>query len=154
MNIRFENLDQLMNFILNTANWQDWEVIKLHMSNVTGLSIVVNTKINDPSGKLDYQQLKKLKSVITTFVQENSNISIMVDLKLRLSKDIKDIIDPQNEYANFFVGFFGTEQNSLVTISQVERKLGAAIQPLEAWTNYVNTRYNEWVIATNFNNNN
>lgn len=153
MNIRFENLNQLMSFLFNTQDWQEWEVIKLHMSNVIGLSIIVNTKINDPAGKIDYQQLNKLKSVINSFLVENSNVSIMIDLKLKASKELKAIIDPQNEYSNFFVDFFGTEQNSLITVTQVERKLGVSIQPIELWNSFINTRYNEWLIDTNYNNN-
>ena len=119
-NFNFESLDDLMDFLLNTKDFNDWEAIICRLSATNGMEININTKISDTSGMRSYTQLKKLKNMINTFYMQNSYLSINLEIKLKFPNVLRKTIDSQNNYDAFYIDFYSDQLTSFFTLSFVE----------------------------------
>jgi hypothetical protein len=67
VNLSFDNIDDLINFLMDTKEFNDWETAIFRMSCTNGVELNINTKINDTFGVKDYVELKKLKTMLQNF---------------------------------------------------------------------------------------
>lgn len=150
MNTKFNSASDLIDFLIDTLEWVDWEVIKLQMASSSGVSLVLNTKINDPSGKREFQSLRKLKIIIQSFMIENQGVNVSIDIKLRLPREFKIRFDDNNEYTDFFIDFFLAGQLIMVSTSQVERSLSSSVVPINNWESFVQLKADRWKAQHNY----
>lgn len=150
MNTTFKDSADVVKFLLDTDNWQDWEVVKLQASSNNGVSLTVNTRINDPAGIKNYQSLRKLRSTISSFMTENAGISIFMDIKMKLPDESKILFDVNSEYSNFFIDFFSGGSLFMVSTSQVELSKNASLIPAQTWEHFVQILVDKWKSSHNY----
>lgn len=150
MNTKFNSVNDVIQFLVDVQDWVDWEVIKLQMSSGSGVSLVLNTRINDPSGQRDFQSLRKLKIIIQSFMLENQGVSVSVDIKLRLPREMKIKFDDNNEYTDFFIDFFSANQLIMVSSSQVEKSLSSSTIPIGLWEAFIQLKADKWKALHNY----
>jgi hypothetical protein len=144
-NFNFESLDDLMDFLLNTKDFNDWEAIICRLSATNGMEININTKISDTSGMRSYTQLKKLKNMINTFYMQNSYLSINLEIKLKFPNVLRKTIDSQNNYDAFYIDFYSDQLTSFFTLSFVENSKKLEDQPVKSWITFITNLYNIWL---------
>ena len=144
-NFNFESLDDLMDFLLNTKDFNDWEAIICRLSATNGMEININTKISDTSGIRSYTQLKKLKNMINTFYMQNSYLSINLEIKLKFPNVLRKTIDSQNNYDAFYIDFYSDQLTSFFTLSFVENSKKLEDQPVKSWITFITNLYNIWL---------
>jgi len=144
-NFNFDNIRDLIDFLVNTKEFNDWETIILRMSATNGMEMNINTKINDTSGIRVHTQLKKLKNMLNSFYTQNSYLSMNIEVKLKFPNTLRRIIDPNNNYEAFHIDFYSDQITSFFTLSFVETGKTLEDGPVKSWVTYITNLYNVWL---------
>jgi len=144
-NFNFENIEQLLDFLLNTKEFNDWETIIFRISATNGMEMNINTKINDTSGIRSYTQLKKIKNMLNTFYMQNSYLSINLEVKLKFPHTLQRTIDPYSNYEAFYIDFYSDQITTFFTLSFVEKTKKFEEDPVKSWVTYITNLYTTWL---------
>lgn len=143
-NISFDNIDKLLNFLLNTSEFNDWETVIFRLSATNGMELNMNTKISDPSGTKRYIEIKKLKTLLNQFYEQNSYINVNLEIKLKFPDSLQKAMDPTSSYSKFYVDFYSDDITSFVHITFVENSKVLSVDPIQNWVTYIMNLYNVW----------
>lgn len=144
-NFNFNNLKDLIDFLINTKEFNDWETVIFRMSATNGMEMNINTQINDTSGIRSYTQLKKLKNMLNSFYTQNSYLSINFEVKLKFPNTLRKTIDPNNNYEAFYIDFYSDQILSFFTLSFVENGKILEDAPVKSWVTFITNIYNVWL---------
>jgi hypothetical protein len=144
-NFNFNNLKDLIDFLTNTKEFNDWETVIFRMSATNGMEMNINTQINDTSGIRSYTQLKKLKNMLNSFYTQNSYLSINFEVKLKFPNTLRKTIDPNNNYEAFYIDFYSDQILSFFTLSFVENGKILEDAPVKSWVTFITNIYNVWL---------
>lgn len=144
-NFNFDNLEDLIGFLANTKEFNDWETVIFRMSSTNGMEMNINTKINDTSGIRSYTQLKKLKNMLNGFYNQNSYLSMNVEVKLKFPNTLRKTIDPNDSYEAFYIDFYSDQITSFFTLSFVENGKILEDAPVKNWVTFITNLYNVWL---------
>lgn len=144
-NFNFDNLEDLINFLVNTKEFNDWETVIFRMSSTNGMEMNINTQINDTSGIRSHTQLKKLKNMLNGFYNQNSYLSMNVEVKLKFPNTLRKTIDPNNNYEAFYIDFYSDQITSFFTLSFVENGKILEDTPVKSWVTFITNLYNAWL---------
>lgn len=144
MNFTFKDHNDLIKFLFDIKEFEEWEVVRVQMISNLGANLTMNTKVSDASG-LDYQVLKKVKSIIQSFMNENFHLTLNIDIKLRMPKAAKELLDPSQEYKDLYIDFYSAGGTlTMLTVSELEKKLDASPDVVAAWRSYVTKIVEDW----------
>ena len=149
LTIYFDNIDNLITFLNDTKEFNEWEAIIFRISAVNGMELNINTQINDTLGIREFIEFKKLKPMLSNFLLQNSFLSINIEIKLRFPKILKQSIDPSNNYQAFYIDFFSDQISSTMAISFMENVKEINDKPAKAWITYITNLYDTWIIQKN-----
>ncbi|MNV67108.1 hypothetical protein D3C71_1598950 [compost metagenome] len=154
MNFSFGQPSQLIDFMLTAADsidtvsppnaFLDWEIISFYVEAANGLKINISTKIIDPIGINDYATWRKIKDIFQTFINGISIVGATIDIRMRLPKDLKLIMDPSGSYLDFNLSFFSKEDVIMISNTAIEAAIPTDYKPVEAWTDYISQLVDVW----------
>lgn len=145
MNFTLKDHNDLIKFLFDIKMFEDWEVVRVQISSNLGANLIMNTKVNDPSGLYDYQLLKRVKSIIQSFMNENYHLTLNIDIKLRMPKKEKMLMDTKQEYKDFFLDFYSAGGTlTMLTASQLEKNLTSSPEVISLWRNYIQQLVEKW----------
>lgn len=144
---KFNNTDDIMNFITNTPEFLEWEVMICRFSTSNGLNVDMNTKIVDPSGKSNFILLKVLLPTIQNFyntIITNNYSDLNIEIKISLPKVLKSNFDPNNEYYGFYVNAYSDNITIVAGSSHLEKTRNSGLDPINSWEIYYAQIYQTW----------
>lgn len=144
MNINFSNLDNLMDFLTNTKEFNSWETVICRISASNGVELNINTHINDTYGVRQYTEFKKLKLMISNFYSQNEYLSVNMEVKLKFPDSLKKSLDPNDVYEAFYIDFFSDAISNFIAITFVEKAKTLDDLPVKSWIIYITNLYNTW----------
>lgn len=150
MNFFLNSVNDVSELLMSTKEFEEWEVVRVQLTSNLGANLVLNTKVNDASGLFDYQQFKRVKSIVNSFLRENSHLSISLDIKLKMPKTMKIKIDEREEFRSFFVDFYSAGTLSMLTVSELEKTLEASPDIIANWRLYVQNIVSEFKILKGY----
>ena len=149
MNINFNRRDDLIDFLLETKEFNEWETIIFRISASNGMELNINTQINDPFGFREYTEFNKLKTMLNNFYSQNEHLSINLEIKFKFLDSLKTSIDPNNDFEAFHVSFFTDAMSNFCSISFIERNKQLNDKPIKSWFIYIINLYNDWEYKKN-----
>lgn len=144
-NINFNSLDDLLDFILNIKEFNEWETVIFRMATANGIEMNINTKINDATGARSFIQFKKLKNMLQAFYTQNSYSAINLEIKLKFPELLQYTIDSNNLYEAFYIDFYSDQLTSFFTLSFVEKTKDFDAGPVQSWIMFITNIYNYWI---------
>jgi hypothetical protein len=150
-NYKFDNNDQLIDFLFNAKNpgtpdsvFENWETTYISLKTATGLEMSMNTKIVDTGGNTEYMVWKKIKNMIKIFWEQNAPNGINADIRLQCPSNIKNNIDPKNGFSSFRLSLYSGSGVIMVASTAIENATPAPVDPLIAWNNMVGDIFAAW----------
>lgn len=154
-NYKFENNDQLIDFLFNakTLNqltqisefaFDNWETTNISLKTAAGLEMSMNTKIVDTGGNTEYMIWKKIKNMVKVFWDQNSGNGVNIDIRLQCPANIKNTLDPQNWFNSFRLSLYSGSGIIMATSTAIENITPAPIDPLTAWNSSIDDIFNNW----------
>lgn len=143
-NISFNTLEQLIKFLNDVKELNDWETVKFRISTSNGMELNVNTYINDPLGVREFIEFRQLKLMMNNFYEQNNYLSINLEIKIKLPNNLRKSMDPNGDFKAFYLDFYSNSISNMVIPSFVENTKEIKSDPIKNWTIYVNSLYDNW----------
>ena len=148
INIKFLNISDLMSFLNNTKEFQDWEVMTFRISATSSVELTMNTKINDPLGIRQYVDFKSIKDILNNYYTQNSYSTFNFEMRMRLPNNLRKNMDPTNKYSDFYISFYSDASLNYINLSFLENTIKRfEVAPMQSWTDYITDLYNKWYIV-------
>lgn len=145
----FENVEDLIDFLDTTKEFNEWEATIFRMTATNGMQINIDTRINDTLGYRQFIEFKKLKLMLKNFYTQNSYMNVNMEVKLKFPTALKKSFDPSDYYEAFYVDFYSNDVSTFVTISFLEKTKELQDVPIKAWAVYITNLYNAWLAKKN-----
>jgi hypothetical protein len=142
--IQFNDFEELLKFLNNIPNFQDWEVIDFDLKIKNGENILIDTQVNTGSPDRKYKKFSSIQNTINSFYDENYYKPIVFNMKLKLPNTLKSTIDNKNQYKEFYINLYSNTQISYVTISFLEKGKNLPKEPIKNWALYILNLYHDW----------
>lgn len=142
MNVKFNNLEELMNFIMNTKEFFEWEVCKLSI--FTSLNETLNIDINQKSILNSFVEFQNVKDQIKYFYDSNKHLSLIIDIKLKVPYYLKNSIDVNNECKDFYLDFYSEGNLNIMIPTFTEKNKIFNTDAAKNWVIYSLNIYQEW----------
>jgi hypothetical protein len=142
--IAFQDVDQLLNFINTTSDFESWETVICRVTAKNGMELNIKTDIKDNLGFRDFIELKRLKNLYNPFYTENAYLGVNLEFKLKFPNYLREVIDPSNYYEAMYVNFYSDDTASYLNISFLETSKVLDAQPIKSWGVYITNLYNAW----------
>lgn len=144
---KFDDTQDLINFLYSNTAIGTWEVQIARLSAINGMAVDLNTAVNNYQGLTTYLPLNNIKSLINNFLENNSYMSINVEIKLKYPDAQRHIMDLTDAYSAFWLNCFSdsTSNTALATISYLENNRELPVEPITSWAVYVHSLYNNFI---------
>jgi hypothetical protein len=143
-NDQFKNEKELLDFVLNNTEFDDWETTFILLKSNIGMEITASTRISDPSGLYEFVLWKDAKTLARNFTTIYTTSGAYIDIRLRAPKRVKDLIDKNNDFKQFSFSFYAERGNVVAQNTALERTLPAEVEPLDAWDTYALDLITKW----------
>ena len=145
----FKNLDQIIDFIQSTNDFDEWETMIFRLSANNGLSYNISTQINNSLGFRNFIEFRKLRTTLKQFYEANSFQTINFEIKLKFPDTLRKMIDKNNDFEALYLNLFCDAMNVYMDISFFESGIiigndALNSDPIQRWGLLVNNLYTRW----------
>lgn len=144
----FENTQDLYQFLCYHSVFGNWEAQIARLSAAGGMTMDLTTKKINYRGSTTYLTFNNLKSLITNFFNNNSYMSISLDIKLKYPDVQRHIMDIYDMYSAFWLNCYSNPSNSTAyaAISFLENTKELTVDPIASWATYIHSLYDDYQI--------
>ena len=155
---KFESIDAIMDFIMNTVDFLEWEVTICKFSTSNGLNIDMETKLINSTDNTKFIKFKVIYPTLQNFyetVKKNNYNDMNLHIKFRLPYTLKKTFDSKDEYYDFYLNVYCDTVNMLSVSTAYEKSRNSGLTPLSNWDTYFSQLYQNWnnIYVTNINQN-
>jgi len=147
LQFKFDTTKDLVDFLLNTPEFAEWELLICRFSCSNGLNINMNTSIIDTSNKASHIKLKLALPTIENFyktITDSSLSELNIEVKLQLPITLKSNFDPDDEYNGFYLSTYSDGVTIVSSSSHSEKSMNSGLAPLQNWDSYYAQLYQKW----------
>jgi hypothetical protein len=83
--------------------------------------------------------------MLNGFYNQNSYLSMNVEVKLKFPNTLRKTIDPNDSYEAFYIDFYSDQITSFFTLSFVENGKILEDAPVKNWVTFITNLYNMWL---------
>lgn len=142
--LEFNDLAEIVEFLTITKEFEGWETVLFRLTVPNGLEMNIKTKATDTLGLLDYLEFNKLKSMLTSFYNQNKHTTINLEIKFKFPDSQRKVMDITNVYNAFYLTFYADGKLFYANTGFLENNKTLASKPIISWGVYVTGIYNEW----------
>ena len=144
---KFKSIDAIMNFVMNTVDFLEWEVVICKFSTSNGLNIDMETKVLNSSSDTEFIKFKFIYPTLQNFYEttkKNGYNDMNLHIKFRLPYALKKSFDSNNEYYDFFLNVYCDTVNMLSVSTSYERSREAGVTRMINWDTFFSQLYQSW----------
>ena len=143
--IYLANYEQMVSFIDYATDMHSWATRKFTLSTTLGVSMDIDTRVLQ-GGVNGYIAFAALRGYINQYFVNNGEQPIIVDIKLVCPDGYRQSVDPNGYYANFFINFYSSGENTYINLGYEERGQELVEEPFIAWCAYVKQIHKKWML--------
>lgn len=161
-NFAFDDTEDLMNFLYYHSLIGTWEVlfarlIALDITTITkngveqtvvtdGMTMNLATQKKNVQGKTVYLTLNDIKILINNFFNNNIDMQVNVELKLKYPYIQKHVMDINDYYDSFILNCYSNPANKIhyAAVSFIENTSDLPAEPITNWAIYIKSLYNDY----------
>ncbi len=144
---KFKSTDAVMNFIMNTVDFMEWEVVICKFSIPNGINMDIETRIIDANNETKFIQFKMIYPTLENFyatAKKTNHTDMNVHIKFRLPMSLKNIFDVNGEYNDFFLNIYSDSINMIGVSTSYEKTRNSGLTPISNWDTYFSQLYQSW----------
>ena len=146
---QFDDTNDLFDFLCYHSLIGNWEVTLARVSANEGMTMDLQTKKTDYKGAVTYLTFNSIKSLIKNFMENNSYMPIVLEIKLKYPDVQRHIMDIHDMYDSFWLNCYSNPASSVsyANISYLENTKELTVDPVTNWAVYVHSLYDDYQIS-------
>ena len=142
--VTFDDANAMNAFMNFNSDMCIWEVVLCRLSASNGITLDINTLVNDTLGLSKYVRWDQVKATVTNFIEQNSHMAMNIEIKLKYPDANRKVMDSNDYYSAFYLNFFSNNIDTYASTSFLENDTSLPAAPIVAWGVFVQSLYNDW----------
>ena len=145
--VTFDDATAMNAFLNFNSDMCIWEVVLCRLSSSNGVTLNINTRVNDSLGLSKYVRWDQIKGTVTNFLEQNSHMAMNIEIKLKYPDANRKIMDSNDYYSAFYLNFFSNNIETYACTSFLENDISLPAAPIVTWGVFIQSLYNDWKIS-------